>query len=719
MDVSPSSSLSTNKNKHLSKIIDKYSKFFGFVKKYKLPIVLTVGIILISTLVYFIAVSNKTNSRKSEQNKEQKIIDGNSLKAGDYIQFGSYEVEKEGSNPLLWVVIDNNNHYAGNINPDIGHFTLLSADIIDLRGFDAMEPKNANDIRRGYGNSRYRTSNIRQWLNSDKGANQWWKPQNLDDANNNADASPSDGGFPVNSGLGYDDKEGFLKGFSEEEKLAILETKITVGKNTVTDGSGKETVTDKVFLLSLTEIGFEGIGGAVEGKPFDIFKNETSRQAVLSQECAANSKSSDKPSSNKKWSWWLRSPSAGFPASVYIISNIGAALYSPANMPEGSIGLRPALNIKKNYIFSGTGTKEDPFRISGESDDLTTEYSETARNDKAIPTVDEEKVVLSEGEKALKNICQNVITDYPEGNTALGSIVAWEDSNETFYIRTSPDSSTWKVDNPAKDGYKLINIGFINDNTLGFTLLNSTQKYKIGIMDIKFENYGTVFKGSTSYIKYENIGEVLDVSYISKEDFVVLYKDNKKILLKHKDVLLYQTDYIDSGGYKLGKSPNGKYIYMTSGNDLLIFDISKNMKIGDIKSALNAVWIGNSNMLYSGKDTAYIYNLEKRASKSIDTITSGVMGFCPKNGGIITYNRNSEAHAISCKSFVELNSASNTFFETLADSNTAIFTKYKSGGSVEETGYWRFISGGWKLHLSYGMYYHNNKPVLTTLWSNY
>lgn len=714
------SPISPRKNKYFSRLIDKHPKFFDFVKKYKLAIVLTVGIILISSLVYFIAVSNKTNSRKSEQNKGKKILDGSSLKVGDYIQFGSYQVEREGYSPLLWVVINNNSHYTGDVNPDIGHLTLLTADIIDLRGFDAIEPKNTNDIRRGFGNSRYRTSNIRQWLNSDEDSGKWWKAQNLDDANNNADAPPSDGGFPVYGGLGYDDKDGFLKGFLEEEKQAILETKITIGKNTVTEGGGQETVTDKVFLLSLTETGFEGLGGAVEGKPFSLFKDDPSwLVATISKECAASSKSSDKPSANKKWSWWLRSPSTGFPASVYIISNTGGALYSPASMPEGSIGVRPALNLKKSYIFSGTGTREDPFRISAESDDLITESSETAKNDETIVAVDKEKVALSEGDKILKDICQNVIADYPEGDITLGGIVAWEDSDETFYIRSSPDSSSWGADNPAKDGYKLVDIGFLDSNTLGFTLLNSNQKYKIGMMNIEFENYGTVFKGSKSSIKYENKGEVLDVSYISKEDFVILYKDNKKILLKHKDILLYQTDYSSSGSYKLGKSPNSAYVYMIFGNDLLIFDLSKNIKIGDIKSVSSAVWIGNLNILYSGRDTVILYNLKNKTSTHIEAIKSGELGFCPKNDGTIIYNKNSEAHAISCKSFVELNSASNTFFEALADSNTAISTKYKPDGSVEETGYWRFIASGWGLHLSDGMYYHNNKPVLATLWSNY
>lgn len=722
MDISPPSPLFLKKNKYLPKLIDRYSKLLAFIKKYKLYIAITIGIIFISILVYFfIAVSNKPGFPEwSKQNKKKDVIDGSSLKVGDYIQFGSYEVEKEGYNPLLWVVIDNNNHYTGNVTPDIGHLTLLTADIIDLRGFDAMEPKNANEIRRGYGNSRYQISNIRQWLNSDKNANQWWKPHNLDDANNNADVSPSDNGFPVFNGLGYDDKNGFLKGFSEEEKQAILETKITVGKNTVTEGGGQETVVDKVFLLSLTEMGVEGIGKTEEGKPFSIFNNDFSRQAAISQECTTNSKSSDKPSADKKWSWWLRSPSTGFPASIYTISSIGAVLYSPATMPEGSIGLRPALNIKKSYIFSGTGTKRDPFRISAESNSPLIENSETVKNDEAIPTtVDEGKVALSEGDKILKEVCQKAAIDYPEGDMALRSIVAWEDSDEKFYIRSSPDSSIWGANNPAKEGYKLIDLGFINEHTLGFTLENSNQEYRIGIMSIEFENYGTVFKGNTSSIKYENKGEVLDISYISNEDFVILYKDNKKILLKYKDALLYQADYFDSGSYKLGKSPNGKYIYMTSGDDLFIFDIPKKLKIGEIKNILSAVWIGNSNILYSGKDTVFIYNLEQKTSKIIDTVKSGVLSFCPKNDGTIIYNKDLNAHAISCKNFVELNSTSDAFFEALADGNTAISTKYKSDGSIGEIVYWRFISGGWGLHLSYGMYYHNNKPVFATLWSNY
>lgn len=709
---SPSSS---EKKKCISRIIDKYPKLLNFLRKYKLLITIILGIVSILTFTFFFIASDK-----SEQNKKEEIKDGSSLKAGDYIQFGSYQVEREGFSPLLWIVIDENDHYAGDVNPDIGHLTLLTADIIDLRGFDAIEPQNANDIRRGFGNNRYRTSNLRQWLNSDKNANQWWQPQNLDDAKNNADSPPSDQGFPDFSRLGYEDKEGFLKGFSVDEKEAVLETKITVGKNTVTEGGGQENVTDKVFLLSLAEAGFEGLGGALEGKPFSIFKNDPSRLASkITQQCATNSKSEDKPSSSKNWPWWLRSPSTGFPASVFVVSDSGSALYSPATMPEGSIGVRPALNLKKSFIFSGAGTKDNPYIISAQSEDVAVKHSQAVDNQSKKMQAEEKAVIVSDNDQLLKNACQIATTDYPKEDVNLKSLVAWADSDETFYIRTSPDSSIWKVESPARDGYKLIDLGFIDKQTLGFTLDNSGKQFKIGVMDVEFENSGTIFKGSKSSIKYENKGEILDVSYLGKDDFVTLNKSGEKISLKHKETLLYQTDYSNAGSYRLGKSPNNLFVYLISGNDLLVFDLSKNLKIEEIKGVLSAVWVGNLNLLCSGKDAVILYSLKGKTSTKIETIKTGDLGFCPRNGGTIISSKNSKAYAVSCSTFAELNSVSNAFFEALADSNTAIATKYKSDGSTEEVVYWRFVTGGWGLHLSSGMYHHDNKPVFATLWSNY
>ncbi|OGD37913.1 hypothetical protein A2V94_04820 [Candidatus Atribacteria bacterium RBG_16_35_8] len=134
----------------------------------KLAPVAAVIVLILLLLINAAACKRETAENSTSElisENEQKTSDltyGKSLKSGDYIQFGNYQVEDEGYNPILWVVIDNNSHYAGYVNPEVEHITLMSTYIIDLRGFDAVEPENANELRRGYGNGRYRTSNMRQ-----------------------------------------------------------------------------------------------------------------------------------------------------------------------------------------------------------------------------------------------------------------------------------------------------------------------------------------------------------------------------------------------------------------------------------------------------------------------------------------------------------------------------------------------------------------------------
>lgn len=79
MDVPLSSPLSPNKNKSLSKIIDKYPKFFAFINRYKLPLVLAFGIILIFGLVYFIFVFNKSGFPKAGISSQKPSAVSNSI----------------------------------------------------------------------------------------------------------------------------------------------------------------------------------------------------------------------------------------------------------------------------------------------------------------------------------------------------------------------------------------------------------------------------------------------------------------------------------------------------------------------------------------------------------------------------------------------------------------------------------------------------------------
>lgn len=258
------------------------------------------------------------------------------LPVGSKVKFGSYKVEGSTSEPMIWLVADKN--HAGYPASSV---TLLTERTIDLRGFDAKEPSNSNADRQNYGNNRYLHSNLRQWLN--KSGHPWYV------ATHGADATPNDAG--MNQPTGYDDEPGFLSNFSSDEFGGILDTTLTVARNTVTDGGGSEVVTDKVFLLSNTEVGLANENSIVEGSLLPLFSNDASRIAKLTQQGFTNTKSTSKPATvNDAWHWWLRTPYAASSRSVRNVDSSGALSYYSAYY--GYNGVRPALNLKSGILVS-------------------------------------------------------------------------------------------------------------------------------------------------------------------------------------------------------------------------------------------------------------------------------------------------------------------------------------------------------------------------------
>jgi hypothetical protein len=269
------------------------------------------------------------------------------LAVGAKIKYGNYQVESSTTLPIIWQVIDKNHTgYPAN------SVTLLTDKIIDLRGFDAKEPTNANADRVSYGNNRYRSSNLRQWLNSGGAANAWWVANNPADGTtntNNKDATPEDAGFSETTG--YNDIKGFMNNFTALELAKILDTTLTTAKNTITDGGGSETVTDKVFLLSNTEVGFAKENSIVEGSLFSIFAANANRIAYMTAQGFANVMSSNKPATvGAAWSWWLRTPYATNSDDARMVSSSGILDYYLAY--AGSSGVRPALNLANNILVS-------------------------------------------------------------------------------------------------------------------------------------------------------------------------------------------------------------------------------------------------------------------------------------------------------------------------------------------------------------------------------
>ena len=155
----------------------------------------------------------------------------------------------------MWTVVAKN-HQCTPAYPT-NAITLHAAEILDLRCFDAKEPSNSNSDRQSYGNNRYSVSNLDQWLNKDAAGGAWYS------AAHSADQSPNSSSV-VYANTQYASRPGFLNGFTDDEKPAILSTTIRVVKPSV-DGGSYEDVVRKVFLPSTTEVGLSNENSIAEG----------------------------------------------------------------------------------------------------------------------------------------------------------------------------------------------------------------------------------------------------------------------------------------------------------------------------------------------------------------------------------------------------------------------------------------------------------------------
>jgi len=248
--------------------------------------------------------------------------------------------------PIIWIKADKN--HAGYPANSV---TLVTNQIIKMLCFDAKESANGNSDRRNYGNNRYIYSNLRQWLNSDAAAGQWYTAQH------SADAPPSTANVwdGVNQ---YQTLAGFLNGFTANERAALLATTITVGKSS-TDGGGTETCVDKVFPLSCTEVNLSG--DHVCGSKLAIFSDNSSRIATVTASCVANSNYGSNPSANQAWYYWLRDAYAGSAGSARCVWLGGSLSWGSACY--GSFGLRPACNLSSDLLVSDNTDSDGCYTI--------------------------------------------------------------------------------------------------------------------------------------------------------------------------------------------------------------------------------------------------------------------------------------------------------------------------------------------------------------------
>lgn len=257
--------------------------------------------------------------------------------------------------PVIWKIADKN--HSGYPS---GAITLITERCIAMRCFDAREPNNSNSDRASYGNNRYLHSNLRRWLNSDAGAGAWYAAQH------SADAPPNSSNVWVSSGVAinpYDTKAGFLNAFSAQFKAALMATTLTVVKNTVTDGGGSETVTDKIFLASTTEVGLANENSIAEGVKLALFSTDASRIGYCTTEAITDSNyQSDPANNNTAWYWWLRTPYAFNSRYARFVYSSGAlSNYIAWN---GNYGVRPLCNLNSKILVSDTTDADGCYTIT-------------------------------------------------------------------------------------------------------------------------------------------------------------------------------------------------------------------------------------------------------------------------------------------------------------------------------------------------------------------
>lgn len=229
--------------------------------------------------------------------------------------------------PVLWRVADKG--HAG--YPD-GAVTLIADRILSIKAFDAKEPANGDANRKLYGNNRYLYANLRQWLNTDEEAGIWYSNRH------SADAPPAPDAVTYND---YELLEGFLHGFSEAFRAQLLETTLTVGRATV-DGDATETVTDRVFLPSCTEMGL--VGDAVCGTRFALFGADATRIAYPTEQAVVQSGYATTALDRSiSWQYWLRDANKADSYRARTVTTAGSLSLTAAN--NGTWGVRPACNL--------------------------------------------------------------------------------------------------------------------------------------------------------------------------------------------------------------------------------------------------------------------------------------------------------------------------------------------------------------------------------------
>ena len=241
------------------------------------------------------------------------LIVFDNLSLGSTFLFGKHQVANEEPWDIEWEIV----------HQTIGYQIAQTVQLIDVRAFDGKETSSTDIYRKNYGNNNWKLSNIRQWLNSDAAAGEWYS------ARHTYDAPPTDANGYSSYLTGYDDRPGFLYNFTAAQKSAMLNFNLTLKIPSV-DGGGSHIVSQKVFLPTMTQVGLGANEGVNEGTVFNKYNGveNAGRIKTLHPNVVANSGFSHTNFiANGAWYWWLSSchTNSSIAWHVYTSGGLGTA----------------------------------------------------------------------------------------------------------------------------------------------------------------------------------------------------------------------------------------------------------------------------------------------------------------------------------------------------------------------------------------------------------
>lgn len=387
--------------------------------------------------------------------------------------------------------------------------------------------------------------------------------------------------------------------------------------------------------------------------------------------------------------------------AIVILATIGIYLLKSRVLTQTSEQLKTkeeASETEKEWMVVNPETGEETYTNKPETDET--------KND----------LELSEGDKLLQKACESAVNDYPEWTKASSDIIVWEDAGQgkekNFYYRNAAEDSSMALDSPAQTSELLTDIDFVDSDKIGY--VKKGQKWQIGLFQLN---------GQSSLI-YEMSEQItsMNASFIDKDKFVIFYKTDDQAILKYVNKInsteetIWETSSIAGENQKVAVSSKGTYVYLLHDNNLRIFELLNKEKIEEFNSVISAVWIGDSNLLYSSSEGSSIYDVKNKNSDKLSKIDSSAtdLTFNPKLNGVIAYTSDSKANIINCQDFENLGTYAEGKIEALANEKTVILTKK----DLLTSGYWRF-NEDWYILLSENFSSFDSHALLATTWSQY